>query len=112
MRARKSERTSSLTWMVKGSAATLTTTLVATLRGKRYRALPLALRAVHGEVSKTRWTRISYALFRPLLPLVRAIAPDAVISTEELGRAVIRAARQGGPKRVLEARDLRALGAP
>jgi uncharacterized protein YbjT (DUF2867 family) len=71
-----------------------------------------ALRPMHGEVSKTRWTRISYALFRPLLPLVRAIAPDAVISTEELGRAMIRAARQGGPKRVLEARDLRALGAP
>jgi hypothetical protein len=36
----------------------------------------------------------------------------AVISTEELGRAMIRAARQGAPKRVLENRDLRALGAP
>ena len=69
-----------------------------------------ALRAMHGEVSKTGWTRISYAVFRPLLPLVRAIAPGAVISTEELGRAMIRAARQGAPKRVLENRDLRALG--
>jgi len=47
-----------------------------------------------------------------VLPLVRAIAPDAVISTEELGRAMIRAARQGAPKRILEPRDLRALGAP
>jgi uncharacterized protein YbjT (DUF2867 family) len=71
-----------------------------------------ALRALHGEVSKTRWTRISYAVFRPLMPLVQAIAPGAVISTEELGRAMIRAARQGAPKRVLESRDLRALGAP
>ena len=35
-----------------------------------------------------RWTRIGYAVLRPLLPLVRAIAPGAVISTEELGRAV------------------------
>lgn len=69
-----------------------------------------ALRAMHGEVSKTRWTRISYAIFWPLLPLVRAIAPGAVISTEELGRAMIRAAREGAPKRVLENRDLRALG--
>ena len=69
------------------------------------------LRPVHGEVSKTRWTRISYAVFRPLLPLIRAIAPGALISTEELGRAMIRAARQGAPKRVLEMRDLRALGA-
>ena len=71
-----------------------------------------ALRAMHGEVSKTRWTRISYTLFRPLLPLVRAMAPGAVITTEELGRAMLRVARQGSPKRVLEARDLRALGAP
>jgi uncharacterized protein YbjT (DUF2867 family) len=71
-----------------------------------------ALRAMHGEVPKTRWTRIAYAVLRPLLPLVQAIAPDMVISTEELGRAMIRAARQGAPKRVLENRDLRALGVP
>ena len=69
-----------------------------------------ALRPMHGEVSKTRWTRISYALFWPLLPLVRIIAPGAVITTEELGRAMIRAARHGAPKRVLENRDLIALG--
>jgi len=71
-----------------------------------------ALRAMNGEVPKTRWTRIAYAALRPLMPLVQAIAPGSVISTEELGRAMIRAARQGAPKRVLEMRDLRALGAP
>ncbi len=70
-----------------------------------------ALRAMHGEVSKTRWTRIAYAIFRPLLPLVSVIAPGALISTEELGRAMIRVARHGAPKRVLENRDLLALGA-
>lgn len=69
-----------------------------------------ALRPMHDEVSKTRWTRIAYAVSRPLLPLVQAIAPGAVITTEELGRAMIRAVRQGAPKRVLEMRDLRALG--
>ena len=69
-----------------------------------------ALRPMHGEISKTRWTRISYAVFWPLLPLIQAVAPGAVISTEELGRAMIRAARQGAPKRVLEMRDLRTLG--
>jgi uncharacterized protein YbjT (DUF2867 family) len=70
-----------------------------------------ALRPMHGEVSKTRWTRISYIILRPFLPLVQAIAPGAVITTEELGRAMIRVARQGAPKRVLENSDLRALGA-
>ena len=70
------------------------------------------LRPMHNEVSKTRWARIGYAVFRPLLPLVRALAPGSVITTEELGRAMIRVARKGAPKRVLENRDLRALGAP
>jgi uncharacterized protein YbjT (DUF2867 family) len=68
------------------------------------------LRPMQGEVSKTRWTRISYAIFHPLLPLVRAIAPGAVITTEELGRAMIRVAREGASKHVLENRDLIALG--
>ena len=61
---------------------------------------------MHGEVSRTRWTRIAYILFRPLLPLIRAVAPSAVITTEELGRAMIRLAREGAPKRVLEPRDI------
>ena len=38
--------------------------------------------------------------------LVRAIAPATMITTEELGRAMIRVAREGAPKRVLENRDL------
>jgi uncharacterized protein YbjT (DUF2867 family) len=70
------------------------------------------LRPMHGEVSRTRWTRITYALFRPLFPLARAIAPGSVITTEELGRAMLRLAREGSPRRIIEARDLRALGAP
>jgi uncharacterized protein YbjT (DUF2867 family) len=71
-----------------------------------------ALRAMHGEVSKTRWTRIAYTVVRPLWPLVRLLAPGSMITTEELGRAMIRAVRQGASKRVLENRDLRALGVP
>jgi uncharacterized protein YbjT (DUF2867 family) len=70
-----------------------------------------ALRAMHGEVSKTRWTRIAYTVFSPLWPLLGMLAPGAMITTEELGRAMIRAARHGAPKRVLENRDLLSLGA-
>jgi uncharacterized protein YbjT (DUF2867 family) len=67
------------------------------------------LQPVHGEISKTRWTRVAYKLFRPILPLLRAIAPGAIITTEKLGRAMIRAARQGAPKRILESKDMIAL---
>ena len=69
------------------------------------------MRPMNREVSKTRWTRVSYAIFKPLLPLLRAVIPGAVITSEEMGRAMIRVAREGAPKRVLESRDLRALGA-
>ena len=69
-----------------------------------------ALRAMHGEVSSRRWTRIAYAALWPFLLLLRAIAPGTVISTEELGRAMIRAARDGAPRRVLEMQDLHSLG--
>ena len=68
-----------------------------------------ALRPMNGEVSKTRWTRISYSVLRPLVPLIQAIAPNMVITTEQLGRSMIRVAREGAPKRVLENRDLRKL---
>ena len=63
----------------------------------------------HGEVSKTRWTRVAYRLFRPLLPLVRLVAPSVMITTEELGRAMLRVAKEGASTRILEMRDLRAL---
>ena len=74
-----------------------------------YMFRPGVIRPMHGEVSKTRWTRIGYAIFRPIMPLLHAISPAAVITTEELGRAMIRVAGEGAPKRVLETRDLRAL---
>jgi hypothetical protein len=63
-----------------------------------------------GEKSKTRWARVFYAIFKPLVPLIRAIAPNAVITSEELGRAMIRVARDGASKHILESSDLRQLG--
>jgi len=67
------------------------------------------LRPVHGEVSKTRWTRIAYKVFGPVSPLIEAVAPSMVITTEELAKAMIRAAREKPPTHVLEMRDLHAL---
>jgi nucleoside-diphosphate-sugar epimerase len=69
-----------------------------------------ALRAMHGEVSKTRWTRLAYAMTWPFMPLFKTLLPEAIITTEELGRAMIRVAREGAPKHVLENRDLIQLG--
>jgi uncharacterized protein YbjT (DUF2867 family) len=67
------------------------------------------LRPMHGEISKARWIRIAYPMLRPLLWLVQRVAPDTVVTTEELGRAMLHVAREGAPTHVLESRDLRAL---
>jgi uncharacterized protein YbjT (DUF2867 family) len=67
------------------------------------------LRPVHGEAPRGRGTRILYALLGPLAPLIQALAPRMVISSDELGRAMIRAARERPPTHILEMRDLQAL---
>ena len=67
------------------------------------------LRPVHGEVPRMRGARFLYSVLGPLAPLIQAVAPGVVITSDELGRAMIRAARDGPPTHVLEMRDLQAL---
>ena len=68
-----------------------------------------AMRPVHGERSRTPGGNVLLALLTPLWPVLQWSWPDGVITTED-GRAMIRAARDGGSKHVLESRDLIALG--
>jgi hypothetical protein len=44
-----------------------------------------------------------------LYPIAKAIAPKYVTTTEDLGRAMIKIARSGAPKRILEGSDLNAV---
>jgi uncharacterized protein YbjT (DUF2867 family) len=69
-----------------------------------------ALRPMHGERSKAPGGGVLLAVFSPLWPILQWLWPKGVITTEELGRAMILAARNGAPKRVLESADLVALG--
>ncbi len=71
---------------------------------------PGIIQPLHGIRSKTGSYRWFYALSRPLLPLLRLLLPDTVLSTEIVGRAMLAVARQGAPKAVLEAADISALG--
>ena len=69
-----------------------------------------ALRPMHGEHSKSPGAGVLLAVLSPLWPILQWLWPKGVITTEELGRAMILAARNGGAKRVLESADLVALG--
>ena len=41
--------------------------------------------------------------------VLRRAFPNYILTTEEIGRAMLAAARQGAPQRVLEAKDIRAM---
>jgi uncharacterized protein YbjT (DUF2867 family) len=64
---------------------------------------------LHGIRSKTRAYRILYAVLTPVSPLLRWAFPRQVLTTEELGLAMLALARHTAAKRVLETGDLREL---
>lgn len=64
---------------------------------------------LNGIRSKTRVYRLGYAVLGPFLTWSYKHVPKYVTTTEQLGRAMIRAARQGAPKKVLENIDINGL---
>jgi uncharacterized protein YbjT (DUF2867 family) len=62
-----------------------------------------------GVKSKTTAYRWFYTLTKPLLPLLRAMLPDQILSTPQVGQAMLAAVRNGAQKRVLESPDINAL---
>jgi len=73
-----------------------------------YMFRPGVIQPLHGARSKTTAYRVGYALTRPVLPLLRRLFPRYILTTEEIGRAMIRVAKHGAPKKVLEIWDIRA----
>jgi len=71
---------------------------------------PGAVQPLQGITSKTRLYRRLYVLLAPLLGLARRLFPLAIITTAQLGRAMILVARQGYPRPILEAADISRLG--
>jgi hypothetical protein len=77
-----------------------------------YMFRPGAILPTHGERSRTAAYRIGYMLARPLFPLLRRAFPASVMTTEEIGRAMIDVVRRGAPKLTLESSDIIECAAP
>jgi uncharacterized protein YbjT (DUF2867 family) len=75
-----------------------------------YAFRPAYIQPLDGIVPKTAWLRALYAVAEPLYPVWKALFPNYVTTTAQVGRAMIHVAREGAPKRVLENRDINALG--
>ena len=69
---------------------------------------PGVIQPLHGIRSKTASYRVLYGLTKPLLPILRWAFPNQVLTTEQVGRAMLKVARNGFPKRTLESRDINA----
>jgi uncharacterized protein YbjT (DUF2867 family) len=119
------ERNPGMTFIYVSGAGTDSTemgsTMWARVKGKTENALfalpfkgkymfrPGFIQPLHGIKSKTRVYRVIYAVSTPLVPLLRWVAPKLVTTTEKLGRAMVRVAKEGSDKTVLENADINAL---
>lgn len=67
-----------------------------------YMFRPGYIHPAHGERSKTPSYRLIYAATGWLFPLLRRVFPRLVTTTEEVGRAMLRAVRERPPSRIFE----------
>ena len=74
-----------------------------------YMFRPGFIEPLHGIRSRTSAYRLLYALASPLLPMLRRAFPDFMLTTEQIGRAMLAVARNGAPKRILESKDINAI---
>ncbi len=70
---------------------------------------PAIIQPLDGIQSKTASYRLLYTLTKPLLPLLHWALPNRVLTTREIGQAMLAVSRRGFAKRILETSDIRAL---
>ena len=74
-----------------------------------YMFRPGIIRPLHGVRSKTTLYQTFYTLLGPLLGLLGWAFPDSLTTSEQMGKAMLHAARDGAPQRHLENRDINRL---
>jgi uncharacterized protein YbjT (DUF2867 family) len=74
-----------------------------------YMFRPAGIQPLHGIKSRTGWVQAIYVVSAPLLTLLNRVAPTYMTTSEQVGRAMIRVARDGYPKPILESEDINAV---
>jgi uncharacterized protein YbjT (DUF2867 family) len=72
---------------------------------------PGIIQPLDGIQSQTASYRILYSITKPLLPALRWLLPNAVLTTEVMGKAMLAATRIGEGRVVLETGDINAMAA-
>jgi uncharacterized protein YbjT (DUF2867 family) len=71
-----------------------------------YMFRPGIIQPLHGIKSRTGLYRAFYTVAAPLFPAMRAFFPKRVITTEQVGRAMLAVAKRGASKKLLENSDI------
>lgn len=71
-----------------------------------YMFRPGVIVPLDGVQSKTKVYRVFYTLLGPVMPLLKGRFPKYVTTTEQIGLAMLKVAKRGWPKRVLESSDI------
>ena len=70
---------------------------------------PALIRPLHGIKSRTRLYNAVYVTMAPVMPLLGRLFPAHVTTTEQIGRAMLRVAREGFPRKILHTADINSL---
>jgi uncharacterized protein YbjT (DUF2867 family) len=74
-----------------------------------YMFRPGFIEPMDGIRSKTPMYQFFYTVTGPVLPLLRRMFPRQILSTRDIGRAMLAVSRKGYKSHVLEAKDIRAV---
>ena len=74
-----------------------------------YVVRPAFIQPMQGVVSKVKMYNYLYKLLGPLYPLLKRLFPRQTINSRDLARVMIRLAREGAAKKVLESADFEPL---
>jgi uncharacterized protein YbjT (DUF2867 family) len=77
-----------------------------------YAFRPGFIEPMDGIQSKTPMYRMFYNVLGPLLPVLHRAFPNRILSTREIGQAMLAVARHGYDKRILETKDMRRVVGP
>jgi len=74
-----------------------------------YMFRPAGIQQLHGVRSKTPWIQAIHVVGAPLWSYLARTSPKYMTTSEQLGRAMIKVARDGYPKPVLESEDINSI---
>ncbi len=103
-----------------GASSSETGAMWARVRGRTENALfrlplrtyvfrPGLIRPLHGIKSRTRLYNAVYVTMAPVMPFLGRLFPSHVTTTEQIGRAMLRVARDGFPRKILHTADINSL---